>query len=285
MQKLKTIILILIIGVIIIISTPAQAGYFYASDIHIYVDGNAINFSEGWPIIKDNRTYLPLREAAEGMKADVNWLPPNNVETKISGRTILMTIGSKDYTVNGNTKQMDIEPFLNNENNRTYVPIRFIADGLGYAVEWRQVNGVDLIFIFTKGQTETEVNALINGITQATAVATTCSSRTIGPDDPMFNIDYNLNAIGLKTPIINVDSKDFVKGYRWVCTSDEGMNTFHTFTYPDNKPVTVVLGKDLAFSFDIAGAGYDTTVTKGMKLTYDIYDAQNNLVRTVDFQL
>ncbi len=287
MQKLKITILILILGVLIIIPLTAQAGTNYTTNVKVYVDGNAINFSNtyGYPIIKDNRTFLPVRVTAEAMNAVVNWLPPSNVETKITGRTVLMTIGSASYTVNGVTNQMDVAPFLDESINRTYVPARFIADGLGYAMEWRQVNGVDYVFNFTKGQTAAERTAIMDKIAPVPVVTPVDSSRTIGPNDSMFRISYNLAAIGVKMGIIDIHSKDATKGYRWVCVNYPGMNTFHTTKYPTGEPVTLDQSQGAYPDFSIFGKGYDTTVTAGMLLTYNVYDMQNNLVRTVDFQL
>lgn len=47
---------------------------------------------------------------------------------------IKMKIGSKDVDVDGVKLQMDTEPFL--KNDRTFVPIRFIAEGMKLNVEW-----------------------------------------------------------------------------------------------------------------------------------------------------
>ncbi len=287
MKKRKMVItLALAIIAVLGLSLVAQAATSdYASTVKVYVDGNAVNFSNtyGYPIIKDNRTFLPVRVTAEAMNAVVNWLPPSNVETKITGRTVLMTIGSASYTVNGVTNQMDVAPFLDESINRTYVPARFIADGLGYAMEWRQVNGVDYVFNFTKGQTATERTAIMDKIAPQTT--STMLSRTIDPtNDTMFSVIYSLDCIGLKTPIIDISSKDN-KIYRWVCVSDAGMNTFHTVSYPSGQSVTVTKGNKAGYEFTISGTGYDTPVTKGMKLTYNVYDTSDNLVRIVDFQL
>lgn len=48
--------------------------------------------------------------------------------------TIRLYIGKREYKIGDKTYQMDTEPFL--KDNRTFVPIRFIAEGLGCAVDW-----------------------------------------------------------------------------------------------------------------------------------------------------
>ena len=45
-----------------------------------------------------------------------------------------MKIGSKTVHKDGLELNMDVAPFL--QDSRTYVPIRFVAEGLGYNVDW-----------------------------------------------------------------------------------------------------------------------------------------------------
>lgn len=49
-------------------------------------------------------------------------------------RKIELKIGEKEYYVNGTERIMDVAPFI--KNNRTFVPIRFIAEALGCKVDW-----------------------------------------------------------------------------------------------------------------------------------------------------
>lgn len=47
---------------------------------------------------------------------------------------IKLKIGSKNFEVDGVELQMDVAPFL--KNDRTFVPIRFVAEGMKMNVEW-----------------------------------------------------------------------------------------------------------------------------------------------------
>lgn len=47
---------------------------------------------------------------------------------------IKLKIGSKDFEVDGVDLQMDTAPFL--KNSRTFVPIRFVAEGMKLNVDW-----------------------------------------------------------------------------------------------------------------------------------------------------
>jgi len=99
------------------------------------------------PYIDDNdRTMMPVRFVAERLGAVVEWNgQTNQVTIRSSDRTIVMTIGSKTYTVNGVVHTMDTEPIIVQGWNRTVVPIRFVSEALGRAVEWDAVNQLVLI--------------------------------------------------------------------------------------------------------------------------------------------
>ncbi|MCL6479835.1 MAG: copper amine oxidase N-terminal domain-containing protein, partial [Peptococcaceae bacterium] len=87
------------------------------------------------------RTYVPLRFVSEALGGVVDW----NQETRTasvnkSGTVILMQIGSKSPTVNGQVKVIDAAAML--MNDRTVVPLRFVSECLGATVEWDEVNRV-----------------------------------------------------------------------------------------------------------------------------------------------
>ena len=99
------------------------------------------------PYIDENdRTMVPVRFVAESLGADVDWNPQTRQITIVTaGRTIVMTVGSKTYTLNGVAYTMDTEPVILKAWNRTAVPIRFVSQALGRAVEWDPVNQLVLI--------------------------------------------------------------------------------------------------------------------------------------------
>lgn len=51
-------------------------------------------------------------------------------------KSINMFIDKKDYLINGEKKKMDVAPFIQDE--RTMVPLRFIAEGFGAEVNWNE---------------------------------------------------------------------------------------------------------------------------------------------------
>ena len=99
------------------------------------------------PFINSNdRTLVPLRFVAESLGADVQWDDVRRqVTIELENRCVVMTIGSKSYTIDGKQYSMDTAPEIVPAWNRTMVPIRFVAEALGMAVEWDVVNRLVLI--------------------------------------------------------------------------------------------------------------------------------------------
>lgn len=87
------------------------------------------------PIIKNSRTMLPIRIVAENLGAYVGW---NNDLRKVTiektGMVIEIFIDSAYAKVNGRTVILDSPAFI--QNDRTYLPVRFIAENLGATVLW-----------------------------------------------------------------------------------------------------------------------------------------------------
>ena len=85
------------------------------------------------PIIQNDRTYVPFRALAEAFGAEVAYDEATQAVTaELNGVTVVMTIGSATYTVNGVEKTMDVAPFIN--GSRTMVPVRFVAEAFGIKV-------------------------------------------------------------------------------------------------------------------------------------------------------
>lgn len=94
------------------------------------------------PVIRNDRTMLPARFVAESLGAVVEW---NEVlrEVLIKGKKsngndiiIKIYINSDAAYVNDEKVTLDSQAFI--ENDRTYTPVRFIAEALGAKVDWNE---------------------------------------------------------------------------------------------------------------------------------------------------
>lgn len=110
-----------------------------------YVNGVAKPLDAA-PIIRQNRTMLPVRFVAEALGATVVWDSATSTATLTSDATeIKITIGAATATVNGEERTLDAPAFI--ENSRTYLPVRFVAEALGATVAW---NGATSTATITK---------------------------------------------------------------------------------------------------------------------------------------
>ena len=83
----------------------------------------------------DNRTFVPVRFVAERLGADVSWEgDTQTVVVEKDGHTIRMQVGSLTYTLDRQTKQLDVPAEYKAStggNSRTMVPVRFVTQALG----------------------------------------------------------------------------------------------------------------------------------------------------------
>lgn len=98
------------------------------------VDGRSLSLDVPATII-NGRTLVPVRFVAESLGAQVNWNGDNReVIISQAGKTITMTIDSESAMVNGKLLTLDTSPII--KDGRTMMPIRFVAENLGFATGW-----------------------------------------------------------------------------------------------------------------------------------------------------
>lgn len=103
-----------------------------------YTINGKLNEADKSPFIENGRTYVPLREisyACGVTDEDIKWDSDTRTIEITSGDTKLnLKVGSKTLVRNGVTENIDVAPVL--VRNRTYLPVRVVAEALGYEVKW-----------------------------------------------------------------------------------------------------------------------------------------------------
>lgn len=147
------------------IATPAAA-----ADIQISVNGSPLA-SDVPPAVLNNRTMLPLRACAEALDASLNYDPQTGKIAVYSGQNkIELTLNSRQTLINGAVHLMDTEPQI--VNNRTMVPLRFIAEALDARVGWQpEINTVTIISAAPSQTTSTENTGTTSSAGQNTSPA------------------------------------------------------------------------------------------------------------------
>lgn len=128
--------------------TPAPGGVLGSGEFkigsNIYYVGGVAKVMDVAPYIKGDRTYVPMRYAAEIIGADVVWDDAARTVTLTKGEDVVVfTIGSTSYTVNGEAMTADVAPEIT--NSRTMLPARFVAEAFGAVVGWDASTGTVLI--------------------------------------------------------------------------------------------------------------------------------------------
>ena len=99
----------------------------------LIVNNDVVTVKDAAPYVANDRTYVPFRALGEALGAEVVWDNDARTVTYTLGKTeVVMTIGEKTYTVNGEEKTMDVAPEITGD--RTYVPVRFVGEALGFKV-------------------------------------------------------------------------------------------------------------------------------------------------------
>lgn len=87
------------------------------------------------PYVDSGRTMIPVRYLADALGAKTDWnAAKRQVTVTGNGVTINLVIGSTTLTVNGKRSPMDVAPVA--KEGRTYLPARYVAEALGYRVDW-----------------------------------------------------------------------------------------------------------------------------------------------------
>ncbi len=87
------------------------------------------------PEIRDDRAFLPVRSLMERLGATVSWDAESRTVTVTGERTLIFTIDSLVYSVDGDEKKADTPPYI--QNGRTMLPLRTVAEALGKTVLWK----------------------------------------------------------------------------------------------------------------------------------------------------
>ena len=134
---MKKIFLSKVLIVLIILST-FQIAFAAEKEIGIYVNDEKITFDTS-PVIRNDRTLVPLRAIFESLNAEVEWDDYTKTVTAYKGdNKIRIQIGNPTAILNGEVIELDTPAII--INSRTMVPLRFVSESLGADVYWDAEN-------------------------------------------------------------------------------------------------------------------------------------------------
>lgn len=104
--------------------------------ISLLINGKGVQ-SDVTPIIKNQRMYVPIRVISEQTRAIVTYhADTQKIDIVQPTKTIQLKIGANQAMVAGQQVKLEEAPFI--YKKRTFVPIRFVSQSLGYSVTWDQ---------------------------------------------------------------------------------------------------------------------------------------------------
>ena len=166
--------------------TPAHAGQETKLDVYqekklvksvlfaigvnkYFVDGKADGMTmDAKPFLQDGRTFVPIRFLSNALGVPderISWEDATKTVTLTSWKHVRMTIGSKWIATRsadnyvGESYTIDVSPILKENEGRTYLPARYVAEALGYEVGWDEES--QTVLCWPKGETKPDVSAVV----------------------------------------------------------------------------------------------------------------------------
>ncbi|MDD4843748.1 MAG: stalk domain-containing protein [Anaerotignum sp.] len=120
----------------------------------VTINNNLIKFDTP-AYIKNGVTLVPLRAISEELGGEVSWDAETQTVSITNGETVVqITKNSTICKVNGESVEISVPATEN--SGRTYVPLRFLSEALGFNTEWDNEN--DLIEISDGTETSEDVS-------------------------------------------------------------------------------------------------------------------------------
>ena len=108
--------------------------------LSVQLSGKTLTFPDVQPFFENGRTMVPFRTVAEALGAEVGY-DSGTVSASLDGKVCRFAIGGDTLTVSDRatgkvlkTVPLDASPI--EKDDRTCVPVRFLAESLGLTVEW-----------------------------------------------------------------------------------------------------------------------------------------------------
>lgn len=124
----------LVAAVAAMVFTLAPQAAQAATPIRAILNGAELKF-DAPPVIENDRTLVPMRSILEPMGATITWDQESRMVTaRLGDNEIKVVVGSTLAVVNGNLAVLDTPAQI--QSDRTYIPLRFVAESLGLRVGW-----------------------------------------------------------------------------------------------------------------------------------------------------
>lgn len=265
-----------ILGVLIVLGTVSAyadglTGYFcdgkwypYNEEpVHVVVNGKEIQ-SDMPPILLEGSTLIPVRSVFEEMGADISWDgDKQQAGVSFGGINLILNVNDNKATVNGSVYEMKIPPKV--INDRTMIPLRFVAEALGMKVGW---NEKERIASIDRG--DVYINS-IETVTEGERLRVVVSSDMPISEQTSFEMQDNLRVV--------VDIKNAVLKYKGgdLTVNNGYVNKIRVGQTSTNPNVTRIVADINTWT------GYTVSTSPDKKQLYIDFDCRPAELQSVEF--
>ncbi|NPV89588.1 MAG: copper amine oxidase N-terminal domain-containing protein [Firmicutes bacterium] len=139
--------------------------------------------------IQNDRTYVPVRYLAYALgltESDVKWDAATRKVTLIGPATLELVIDVPSITTNGVKKAIDVAPVI--KDSRTYLPARYVAEGLGYEVAWDAATKT--VICWPKGEPKPDISAVKEYLVEQNDPVPVDNNKPGKVDGKQANVDW-----------------------------------------------------------------------------------------------
>ncbi|WP_418693420.1 stalk domain-containing protein [Agathobaculum sp.] len=135
--------------------------YELRCQLSVQLNGAYVHFADAHPEKVNGRVMVPFRAIAEALGAEVDY-NAGAITAKKNGQTLAFSLGGKQLTITDDstgkvikTTAVDSTPYK--KKGRTYVPVRFFAEGFGLTVQWE--NSVQTAVLYDRAALVSDIDS------------------------------------------------------------------------------------------------------------------------------
>ena len=258
---------------------------YSAEEVFVAINGNKLTGLKMPPIVLNNFTLVPAREVFEAMGATVEWKKDlEQVYVKYNDKLVVIPIGSTKAYVNGQATTMQTAAKI--INNKTMIPLRFVATSLGMQVSWdtkTRVADIDTGNISSGDVVEAteETTTTVAPVITTTTEQTTTTETTTEETTTVASTTETTTEQTTAAEVNNISAITFSKGnsYKDIITIEGDYNPDVSKAFSsDNKTLTLSINNAKL----VADKG---NIDEGAYISSGYYFQNNGNVVTVSLNL
>ncbi len=258
---------------------------YSAEEVFVAINGNKLTGLKMPPVVLNNFTLVPAREVFEAMGATVEWKKDlEQVYVKYNDKLVVIPIGSTKAYVNGQATTMQTAAKI--INNKTMIPLRFVATSLGMQVSWdtkTRVADIDTGNISSGDVVEAteETTTTVAPVITTTTEQTTTTETTTEETTTVASTTETTTEQTTAAEVNNISAITFSKGnsYKDIITIEGDYNPDVSKAFSsDNKTLTLSINNAKL----VADKG---NIDEGAYISSGYYYQNNGNVVTVSLNL